>query len=75
MTKRLNSLDDSSMRQLHCSNEECNAHYPTPLYNVNAKGTQKQKPQWVCVDHIPRTMEYGHPIGLHGEELKRWKGK
>jgi hypothetical protein len=56
-----------------CSSEECNAHYPTPLYNVNATGTQPKKPFWVCVDHIPKDML--NPIGLHGEEFKRWKGK
>jgi hypothetical protein len=71
--KQSTSLDDSSLRQLHCSSEECNAHYPTPLYNVNATGTQPKKPHWVCVDHIPKDML--NPIGLHGEELKRWKGK
>jgi hypothetical protein len=54
--KQSTSLDDSSLRQLHCSSEECNAHYPTPLYNVNATGTQPKKPFWVCVDHIPKDM-------------------
>lgn len=70
--KQPNSPQDSSVRHLHCANEECNAKYPEPLYNIgfNAQITDSAaRPLWVCSRHIPERITY--PVGLHGEELKK----
>lgn len=67
-----NLLTDSSMRQLHCANEECNAKYPEPMYNIAFIGQNAgvaSRPMWVCLKHIPDNISF--PVGLHGEEWKR----
>jgi hypothetical protein len=63
---------NDSLKHLHCASEECDAHYPEPMYNV-AFALQNagvaNRPDWRCVRHIPPELSY--PVSLHGDDWER----
>lgn len=70
------TLDASSMKQLHCASEECDAKYPTPLFNISYNDQiagYSPKSIFVCIKHLPRHKDTTFPVGLHGEDYKQWR--